>query len=90
MSLSERRYGRAPGFESARANGLRSGSYQKRSSSALCLILLATGGAIWCRLGSPVLPASAAGYIIFGAAGIAAAALVWNMDSRIDASEKQA
>jgi hypothetical protein len=43
------------------------------------VILLAGGTAIWWRLGSPIRPIFAAGYIIFGAAGIAGAALVWNM-----------
>ncbi len=43
------------------------------------IILLAAGAAIWWRLGSPIRPAFAAGYIIFGALGVAGAALVWNM-----------
>ena len=43
------------------------------------VILLAAGAAIWWRLGSPIRPGFAAGYIIFGAIGVAGAALVWNM-----------
>ena len=42
-------------------------------------ILLAVGAAIWWRLGSAIRPAFAAGYIIFGALGVAGATLVWNM-----------
>jgi hypothetical protein len=42
-------------------------------------ILLAVGAAIWWRLGSGIRSGFAAGYIIFGAIGVAGAALVWNM-----------
>ena len=42
-------------------------------------ILLAAGAAIWWRLGSAIRPAIAAGYIFACAAGVAGAALVWNM-----------
>ena len=43
------------------------------------VILLAVGAAIWWRLGSPIRPSFAAGYMLFGAVGVAGAALVWNM-----------
>ena len=123
MSLSERQYGRAPGFESGRPDAEPTASDRDHLKGALRLrlaflgacalaaaaailyagtggiqsvdpdlakllkgmaiiktvILLAAGAAIWWRLGSPIRRAFAAGYIIFGAAGIAGAALVWNM-----------
>jgi hypothetical protein len=123
MSLSERQYGRAPGFESARLDAEPTASDRDHLKSAFRLrlaflgacalaaaaatlyagtgdvqsadpdlakllkgmaiiktaILLAVGASIWWRLGSGIRPAFAAGYIIFGAAGIAGAALVWNM-----------
>lgn len=43
------------------------------------VILLAVGAAIWWRLGTPLRPGLAAGYMLFGAIGVAGAALVWNM-----------
>ena len=123
MSLSERRYGNAPGFEGAGPDAEPTASDRDHLKSALRLrfaflgacalaavaatlyagtagvqigdpdlakllkgmaiiktiILLAAGAAIWWRLGSPIRPAFAAGYIIFGAIGVAGAALVWNM-----------
>ena len=123
MSLSERQYSRAPGFESARPDAEPTDSDRDHLKSALRLrlaflgtcalaaaaatlcagtggiqsadpdlakllkgmaiiktaILLAAGAGIWWRLGSPIRPGFAADYIIFGAAGIAGAALVWNM-----------
>jgi hypothetical protein len=122
MSLSERRYGKAPGFES-RSNAEPKGSDRDHLNSALRLrlaflgacalaaatatlyagtggiqsadpdlakllkgmaiiktaILLAGAAAIWWRLGSAIWPTFAAGYIIFGAIGVAGATLVWNM-----------
>ena len=122
MSLSERQYGKAPGFES-RPNAKPMASDRDDLKSALrvrlaflgacalaavaatlyagtggvqsadpdlakllkgmaiikTLILLAVGALIWWRLGSPIRPTFSAGYIIFGAIGVAGAALVWNM-----------
>ncbi len=42
-------------------------------------ILLAVSAAIWWRLGFPIRLGFAAGYMLFGAIGVAGAALVWNM-----------
>ena len=122
MSISERQYGNARGFEGARPNAEATALDQDHLKSALRLrlaflgacalaaaaatlyagtggvqiadpdlakllkgmaiiktvILLAAGAAIWWRLGSPIRPTFAAGYVIFGAMGIAGAALVWN------------
>ena len=122
MSLSDRRYGNAPGFEGAQsAEPIAShpGHLQKSLSMRMAflgacalaaaaatyfagtgsvqaadpdlarllkgmaiiktVILLAAGAAIWWRLGLAIRPSFAAGYIIFGALGVAGAALVWNM-----------
>ncbi len=123
MSLSERRYGNAPGFEDAQPAVEPTASYRGYLQNTVSLrmaflgacalaaaaaayfagtdsvqsadpdlarllkgmaiiktvILLAVGAAIWWRLGSPIRPAFAAGYITFGATGVAGAALVWNM-----------
>ena len=43
------------------------------------VILLAAGATIWWRLGFSIRPGFAAGYMLFGAMGVAGAALVWNM-----------
>lgn len=123
MSLSERLYGKAPGFESVRPDAEPTALDRDHLKSALRLrlaflgacafaaaaatlyagtggiqtvdpdlakllkgmaiiktvILLAAGALIWWRLGSPIRPAFAVGYIMFGAIGVAGAALVWNM-----------
>ena len=123
MSLSERRYGNAPGFEGTRpateptashpgylqnpfslrmaflgacafaaaaatyfagADSVQSADPDlarllKGMAIIKTVILLAVGAAIWWRLGSAIRPSFAAGYIIFGAMGIAGAALVWSM-----------
>ncbi len=42
------------------------------------VIILFAGAAIWWRLGSPIGPSFAAGYILFAATAIGGAALVWN------------
>jgi hypothetical protein len=123
MSLSERRYGNAPGLQRVRPAAEPTASYPGYLQNSVFLrmaflgacalaagaatyfagtdsvqsadpdlarllkgmaiiktvILLAVGAAIWWRLGLSIRPAFAAGYIIFGATGIAGAALVWNM-----------
>ncbi|MBT3070195.1 hypothetical protein KKP04_04845 [Rhodomicrobium sp. Az07] len=43
------------------------------------VILIAAGAILWWRLGAPLSPALAAGYVLAAAASVAGAALVWNM-----------